>query len=92
MQVATVDSQTTKPFTTGSVNKKGDRVCFIYMEDEDGVEHGYGTVIGEKDAETAIVLVILQGRRGQLRDELEIPYANLTPHLPEIEEAVNKAV
>lgn len=78
-----VEAIPTKSFEVGSVRKKGDRVCFIFMEDEDGIEYGYGTVIGEKDVNTAIVLVVLQGRRGQLRDELEIPYAELTPHILE---------
>lgn len=67
--------------TIGSVRNKGDRVCFTYFEDEDGKEMGYGTVIGEKDKDTAIVLVILEGRKKQIRDELPIPYSELMPHL-----------
>lgn len=78
-----VEAIPTKSFEVGSVRKKGDRVVFTILEDEDGIEYGYGTVIGEKDVNTAIVLVVLKGRRGEIRDELEIPYAELSPHIVE---------
>lgn len=83
--IATMEKpKTTMPVEAGSIRNNGDRVCFTFFEDEDGKEIGYGTIIGKKDELTAIVEVILQGRRKQLRDEMEIPYAELTPHLPEI--------
>lgn len=82
--IATMTPETTMPVEMGSIRNLGDRVCFTFFEDEDGKEIGYGTVVGEADAQTAIVLVVLQGRRGEIRDELEIPYRELTPHLPEI--------
>lgn len=82
--LATVERETAKPIEMGSIRNNGDRVCFTFFEDEDGKEIGYGTVVGQVDELTAIVLVVLQGRRGELRDELEIPYTELTPHIPEL--------
>lgn len=74
----------------GSVRNRGDRVHFVIVEDKDGIEYGNGTVIGEKDADTAIVEIVLKGRRKDYRDELEIPYADLIPNMPEIKEEVEK--
>lgn len=69
----------------GSVRKIGDRVCFVYFEDESGTEYGYGTVIDTVNKETALVEVKLPGRkRKQLVDHLEIPFINLKAHVPEL--------
>lgn len=71
----------------GSVRSVGDRVRYLYFEDEDGQEYGNGTVIGQKDEETAIVEVVLPGRKkGRFVDHLEIPFSELLPHLPEHQE------
>lgn len=68
----------------GSVRNLGDRVCFIYFEDESGTEYGYGTVINVVDNETALVEVKLPGRRRkQMVDHLEIPFKDLKAHVPE---------
>lgn len=71
----------------GSVRSIGDRVRYLYFEDEDGQEYGNGTVIGKKDEETAIVEVVLPGRKkGRFVDHLDIPFSELLPHLPEHQE------
>lgn len=80
----TLNEDKTAPVEVGSVRNKGDRVCYTYAEDEEGGEVGYGTVIGKVDEDTAVVLVVLKGRRGEIRDEMEIPFSKLTPHLPDI--------
>lgn len=67
----------------GSIYEVGDRVVFKYLEDEDGEEFGYGTLHGRKDEHTAIVKIVLEGRRKQLIDYLDIPFADLMPHIPD---------
>lgn len=76
-------SKQEKTFKIGSVRKIGDRVCYLYLDDEDGREYAYGEVTGKLDEDTAIVKVVLQGRRKKMVSYEHIPFSQLMPHIPD---------
>lgn len=74
---------TTDKVAPGSIYNVGDRVVFKYYEDEECEEYVYGTLHGRVDEETAIVKVVLKGRKKDIIDYHEIAFSNLLPHIPD---------